>query len=151
VNFSELFFCDVGKSASRDADVSSLLVHRSLYIGLFSYEKSPVFAELVEREDAFIFQIVFLCISFRDADVSCVRNIFGSLPIYTGLFSYEKGPVLAELVEREDAFIFQNYFPVMYASLFPFTQVSFHMKSLSIYTGLFSYEVSFHLHRSLFI
>jgi len=39
----------------------------------------------------------------------------------------------------------------MYASLFPFTQVSFHMKSLSIYTGLFSYEVSFHLHRSLFI
>jgi len=43
VHFSELFSCDVCKSLS-------------IYTGLFSHEKSPVFAELVEREDALFVQ-----------------------------------------------------------------------------------------------
>ena len=37
----------------------------------------------------------------READISCERNIFGSLSIYIGLFSCKKSPVFAELVERE--------------------------------------------------
>ena len=53
--FFRVFFCDAGKSASQDADLTcerNIFGSLSMYIGLFSYEKSPVFEELVKREDA---------------------------------------------------------------------------------------------------